>query len=90
MGLVYSLTVSEALFFSAALVSKIKPLCTCKSVGVEESQMLPESYSIEAPRDWGFLFPYSTEASGRVRRTKFGRKQDTITNESPREVNSNC
>lgn len=66
MGLVYSLTVSEVLFFSAALVSKIKPLCTCKSVGVEESQMLPESYSIEALRDWGFLLPYNTEASGRV------------------------
>lgn len=40
MGLVYSLTGLSVLFFSAILASKIKSLCTCKSVGVGESQML--------------------------------------------------
>lgn len=66
MGLVYSLTGLHVLLFSVVLASKIKSLRTCKSVRVEESQMLQESYSIETPRDWEFLFHYNAEASGRV------------------------
>lgn len=64
--MVYGLTGLHVLFFPVISANKSKYLCTCKSAGVGESQMLEEAQLIEIPRDREVLLCYNAEASGRV------------------------